>query len=86
VSTMKAMSFYKPDKALLKAISQEFKAIRRAKKLTIEELSEICGLHEKYLQTIERNHRNISISVFVQIAKALKVSPSKLLDKALQTK
>ena len=86
MSTMKAMSFYKPDKALLKAISQEFKAIRRAKKLTIEELSEICGLHEKYLQTIERNHRNISISVFVQIAKALKVSPSKLLDKALQTK
>jgi len=83
VSIMKAMSYYQPDKTLLKAIAQELKAIRRAKKLTIEELSELCGLHEKYLQTIERNHRNMSISVFVQIAKALKVSPSKLLDKAL---
>jgi len=77
------MSYYQPDKTLLKAIAQELKAIRRAKKLTIEELSELCGLHEKYLQTIERNHRNMSISVFVQIAKALKVSPSKLLEKAL---
>jgi transcriptional regulator with XRE-family HTH domain len=75
-----------PDKALLKAIAQEFKAIRLKKKLTIEELSESCGLHEKYLQTIERNHRNISLSVFVQIAKALHVSPSKILEKALKAK
>lgn len=80
---MKAMSFYKPDKALLKAIAQEFKSTRLKRGLTIEELSDLCGLHEKYLQTIERNHRNISLSVFVQIAKALKVSPSKLLEKTL---
>ena len=83
---MKATSFYKPDKSLLKAIAQAFKVERRKKKLTIEELSEICGLHEKYLQTIERNHRNISVSVFVQIAKALNISPSKLLEKALRSK
>jgi len=83
---MKAMSFYKPDTALLKAIAKELKAIRQAKKLTFEELSELCGLHEKYLQTIERDARNISISVFVQIAKALHSSPVKLLDKALRAK
>lgn len=83
---MKAMSFYKPDQALLKAIAQAFKAERLKKNMTIEELSDICGLHEKYLQTIERNHRNISISVFVQIAKALNISPSKLLEKASRAK
>ena len=83
---MKAMSFYKPDKALLKAISTEIKDLRLAKKLTIEQLSELSDLHEKYIQTIERNARNMSISVFVQIAKALNIPPSKLLDKALKSK
>jgi len=80
---MKVTSYYKLDRALLQAIAREFKLIRLKKKLTIKELADLCGLHEKYLQTIERNHRNIFISVFVQIAKALKVSPSKLLEKAL---
>ncbi|MDD4178548.1 MAG: helix-turn-helix transcriptional regulator [Candidatus Margulisbacteria bacterium] len=83
---VKAASFYQPNKDLLTALSQELKSIRKAKKLTIEQLSELSGLHEKYLQTIERDHRNMSISVFVQIAKALKVSPSKLLEKALRSK
>ena len=86
MSMGKALFFYEPNKNLLKAIAREFKALRQAKKLTFEELSELCGLHEKYLQTIERNHRNMSISVFVQLAKALKVSPSKLLKKALRSK
>jgi len=83
---MKALTVYKPDKDLLKEIAHEFKALRIKRGMTIEELSGICGLHEKYLQTIERNHRNISISVFVQIAKALNISPSKLLEKALRAK
>ena len=83
---MKALTVYKPDKDLLKVIAHEFKSLRIKRGMTIEELSGICGLHEKYLQTIERNHRNISISVFVQIAKALNVSPSKLLEKALRAK
>jgi len=86
ISIMKAMSFYKPDTALLKAIAKELKALRQTKNLTFEELSELSGLHEKYLQTIERNARNMSIAVFVQIAKALKASPSNLLDKALKSK
>jgi len=86
VSTMKAASFYKPDTELLKAIALELKALRQAKGLTFEELSELSGLHEKYLQTIERNHRNMSIAVFVQIAKSLHASPVKLLEKALRSK
>lgn len=86
MSIVKAQTVYKPNDTLLKAIAREFKAIRLKQGLTIEELSEIAGLHEKYIQTIERNHRNISVSVFVQIAKALKTSPVQLLDKALRVK
>ena len=86
MSIMKALSPYKPDKALLKALAQEIKSLRSKKDLTIEELADLAGLHEKYIQTIERNHRNISVSVFVQIAKALNTSPSKLLEKAIRAK
>lgn len=82
---MKASSFYKPNEALLKALAQEFKTLRLAKNLTLEELAELSGLHEKYHETIENHHRNMSISVFVQIAKALKASPVRLLDKALKS-
>lgn len=58
---MKALSFYQPNKALLKAIAKEFKALRLAKNLTFEELSELCGLHEKYLQTISRNRHGTEL-------------------------
>jgi len=83
---MKAQSFYSPNKSLLISLSKELKSIRKAKGLTIEDLSDKAGLHEKYIQTIERNHRNISISVFVQIAKALNVSAPNILAKAMKAK
>ena len=56
---------------------------RRRKGITIEEFAEQCGLHPKYIQTIEKGRRNISVSVFVKISRALGVSPPKLLNKIL---
>jgi len=81
---MKAIAFYKPNKKLLKGLANEIKKLRKAKGLTIEQFSGVSGLHNKYLQTIERGVRNFSVSVLVQIAKALDISPSKLLEKALK--
>jgi len=66
-------------------LALEIKKLRKGQNLTIEQLSEICGLHSKYLQTIERGERNISVSVLVQIAGALPVNPTKLLAKALKS-
>jgi len=79
----KALSAYRPNRKLLLSLANKIKRIRKEKGLTIEEFSEICGLHSKYLQTIERGDRNISISVFVQISKAIGVSASKLLNQVL---
>jgi transcriptional regulator with XRE-family HTH domain len=81
VSIVKATTFYNPNKKLLGELATKVRKIRKSKNLTIEQFSELCGLHSKYLQTIERGTRNISISVFVQIATALNISPSKLLAK-----
>jgi transcriptional regulator with XRE-family HTH domain len=81
---MKAITFYKPNAKLLSALASEIKKQRTAKGLTIEQFSELCDLHGKYLQTIERNGRNISVSVFVQIANALGIPAPKLLEKVLR--
>ena len=79
----KSFEFFQPNKALLASLAKQIKELRRKRGLTIEGLAEKSGLHSKYLQTIERDHRNISISVFIQIAKALEVSPVTLLKKVV---
>jgi len=82
---MKAITSYKPNKKLLLALALEIKKLRKGQNLTIEQFSEICDLHSKYLQTIERGERNISVSVLAQIARALRINPAKLLAKALKS-
>ena len=84
MSIVKATTVYTPNDALLRSIAKEIKRLRIAKGITIEQLSELCGLHSKYLQTIERGQRNISISVFVQLANALGISAPKLLGQVLK--
>lgn len=83
---MRATSFYKPDHKLLETMAKELKRLRKTKGLTIEELAEICDLHSKYIQTIERGTRNISLSVFVQISRALQIAPNVLLGRILHQK
>ena len=80
---MKASSFHKPNPLLLLALGLEIKKRRKKLGFTIEEFSDICMLHSKYIQTIERGTRNISISVFVQISKGLGLSPEKLLARVV---
>jgi len=80
---MKAHSFPKSDKKLLASLGKEVGRLRRKKKLTIEEFAEKCGLHPKYIQTIEAGKRNVSISVFVKLSFSLNISPPKLLQKIL---
>ena len=82
---MKAITKFKPNQNLIKALAVEIKRLRISKKLTIEQLAEECGIHSKYLQTIERAKRNISVSVLVQIANALGIKAPKLLDRVLRS-
>lgn len=82
-SMAKTTEHYQPNKTLLASLAKEIKALRQKRRLTVEELAEKSGLHSKYIQTIERNHRNISMSVFIQIAEALEVSPVTLLKKVI---
>jgi len=56
------------------------KQLRREKGISQEELAFKAGLHRTYMSDIERGMRNVSIRNIEKIAKALGVTPSKLLE------
>jgi transcriptional regulator with XRE-family HTH domain len=80
---MKAYSFPSTNKKFLSSLGNEIKALRKRGKLTIEVFADRCGLHPKYIQTIEQGKRNISISVFLKLAEALEITPPNLPKKVL---
>lgn len=56
------------------------RALRIRKKLTQEQLADLCDLHRTYIGAIERGNRNVSLKNIVIIAQALKVDPAELLS------
>jgi len=46
-----------------------------------EALAERCDLHRTYVGGVERGERNVSLENIVRLATALKVTPSKLLER-----
>lgn len=61
-------------------LGTNIRRIREAKSWSQEKLSEESGLHRTYISGIERGKRNPTIEIVHEIALALKVAPSKLLE------
>lgn len=55
-------------------------ACRVEASLTQEELAELAGLHRTYVGSAERGERNVSLRAIEQLARALRIRPSALLD------
>lgn len=66
-------------KFLYQKLGKRIEELRKKKGLTQEELAEKAGLHRAYYWDIE-NGRNISIKTAYNIARALGISLSELLD------
>ena len=53
-------------------------SIRQDKKISQEELGDLCGLHRTYISDIELGKRNVSLENIDKIAHALQVKKSEL--------
>jgi transcriptional regulator with XRE-family HTH domain len=63
-------------------IAANVRRLRKGKKVSQEQLADICGYHRTYVGMIERGERNITIATLEALAGALGVDPRQLLDKA----
>ena len=60
------------------AYGKAVRAIRQNKKISQEELGDLCGLHRTYISDIELGNRNVSLENIDKIAHALQVKKSEL--------
>ena len=63
----------------LKQFGEKVRELRTKKGLSQEELAELSGLHRTYISSLELGKRNVSLINIHALAKALGVSPDKLL-------
>lgn len=62
-------------------LAENVRGYRHARKLSQEELAELCGLHRTYIGSVERGERNVTLSTLETLADALEVSVIELLSK-----
>jgi transcriptional regulator with XRE-family HTH domain len=63
---------------LRKNLGQRLKQLRKAAKLTQEELAAKAGMVYKYLGSVERGERNITLRNLVRLARALDTTAADL--------
>ena len=65
---------------VLKVFGARVRYLREQRSWSQETLADYAGLHRTYISGVERGVRNPSLTIVFQLASALKVSPSDLLD------
>lgn len=67
-------------------VADNVRSLRKAAELSQEELAHEAGLDRTYISQVERRQRNVTIVVLAKIAKALDVTPDRLLVSPLGRK
>jgi XRE family aerobic/anaerobic benzoate catabolism transcriptional regulator len=67
-------------RTLLATVGARVKAVREARRITRRVLSERSGVSVRFLAQLEAGEGNISLARFADVAEALEVTPSSLLD------
>ncbi|MDH2384273.1 helix-turn-helix transcriptional regulator [Bradyrhizobium sp. CER78] len=73
------MTAGKNDLGIIGVVADNVRALRKAAELSQEELAHEAGVDRTYISQVERRQRNVTIVVLAKIAKALNVTPDKLL-------
>jgi len=66
---------------ILKAFGKQLRNFRKKSGLSQEKLAELADLHRNYPGRVERGGLNPTLLAIVALARALRVRPSKLLEK-----
>lgn len=64
----------------LVAFGERVRQVRKEKGLSQEALADLAGIERSYMGHIERGDQNITLIKIFQIAEALEMSPSYLID------
>lgn len=64
-------------------LGKRINAVRKDRGLTSDNLSELCNINATYLRQIEGGTKMPSLPVFIDICKALRISPDYLLQDEL---
>ena len=65
---------------ILVRFGQNVQRIRKERNISQEKLAELAGLHRTYIGMIERAEKNITLCNIEEVAKALGVKISELVD------
>jgi len=66
--------------SVLVQLGKRVRALREQRGISQEALADLAEIHRNYISQIEGGKRNLSFFNVVKIARALKVSPSKLIE------
>ena len=66
----------------LQALGDAIRRVRKARKISQEALSTLCGLHRTYICDIERGTRNLTFLNLLKLARALGMTVSEITHQA----
>jgi transcriptional regulator with XRE-family HTH domain len=72
------------DKKALKKFGENLRQLRKAKGLSLREMSYACSIDNSKIAKIEKGMINITLTTLLQLAVALEATPSTLLDYPLE--
>ena len=70
-----------PGAELRQILADNIRAYRKIKRISQEELADMCDLHRTYVGSVERGERNVTLSTLETFATVLEIEVPRLLTK-----